>query len=159
MHGLVVGDILVEAIGILHRAILHAGGAAGTLVFDDVARLFGQRDRKVACLSADTVDFGVGENFDVGMPADLDQFGREDSHGAVIGGIGLVKLGHMAANGRGLLDQINLITNFGKIKRGLNAADPSTDNHYISEIAVCKTFAKLFNLFFFQFLYPHFVAI
>jgi hypothetical protein len=74
MHGLVVGDVLVEAIGILHRAILHAGGAAGALVFDDVARLFGQRDRKVARLSVDTVDFGVGENFDVWMPADLDQF-------------------------------------------------------------------------------------
>jgi hypothetical protein len=34
------------------------------------------------------------------MPADLDQFGRKYSHGAVIGGIGLVELGHMAANGR-----------------------------------------------------------
>jgi hypothetical protein len=33
------------------------------------------------------------------MPADLDQFRREDSHGTVIGGIGLVQLGHLAANG------------------------------------------------------------
>jgi hypothetical protein len=60
MHGLVAGDILVEAIGILHRAILHAGGAARALVFDDVARLPGQRDRKVARLSVDAVDFGIG---------------------------------------------------------------------------------------------------
>jgi hypothetical protein len=74
MHGLVVGDILVEAVGILHRAILHAGGAARALVFDDIARLFGQRDRKVACLSVDMVDFSIAENLDVGMPADLDQF-------------------------------------------------------------------------------------
>jgi hypothetical protein len=74
MHGLVIGDILVETIGILHRAILYAGGTAGALVFDDVTRLFGQCDRKVACLSVDAIDFGVGEYFDVGMPADLDQF-------------------------------------------------------------------------------------
>jgi len=37
---------------------------------------------------------------DVGMPADLDQFGRNNSHGAVIGWKSLVQLGHDAANGR-----------------------------------------------------------
>ena len=41
------------------------------------------------------------------MPADLDQFRREDSHGAVIRGIGLVKLGHVAADGRRLLYQVD----------------------------------------------------
>ena len=46
------------------------------------------------------VNFGIGQNLDIRMPADLDQFGREYSHGAIIGGIGLVKLGHVAANGR-----------------------------------------------------------
>jgi hypothetical protein len=33
------------------------------------------------------------------MPADLDQFGRDNSHGAVIGGKRLVHLGHDPANG------------------------------------------------------------
>jgi hypothetical protein len=100
------------------------------------------------------------------MPADLDQFGRKDSDGAVIGWKGLVKLGHMAANGRRLVDQINPKTRSGKIKRGLNPADPSADNHHISEInvreslmnTVRETFANLvFNSFqcFFHFLSPH----
>ena len=73
------------------------------------------------------------------MPADLDQFGREYSDGAVIGGKGLVKLGHMAANGRCLVDQVNLKAGIGQIKRGLNTADPSANNHDISKITVSRT--------------------
>ena len=56
------------------------------------------------------------------MPADLDQFGCEYSHGAVIGGEGLVELGHMAPDARRFLDQIDLKTRSGEIKRGLNTA-------------------------------------
>jgi hypothetical protein len=40
-----------------------------------------------------------GEKFDVGMPADLDQFWGNDSHRTVIGGEGLVQLGHDPTNG------------------------------------------------------------
>ena len=76
------------------------------------------------------------------MPADLDQFGRKYSDGAVIGGKGLVKLGHMAANGWCLVDEVNLKTSSGKIKRGLNTADPSSDNHDVSKITAFETFAN-----------------
>ena len=76
------------------------------------------------------------------MPADLDQFGREYSYGAVIGGKGLVKLGHMAANGRRLVHQINLKTRSSKIERSLDPADPSTDNHYIAKMAAFETLAN-----------------
>jgi hypothetical protein len=76
------------------------------------------------------------------MPADLDQFGCKYSYGAVIGGKGLVKLGHMAANGRCLVHQIDLKTGSGKIKRGLDPTDPSTDNHYITEMTAFETLAK-----------------
>ena len=52
---------------------------------------------------------------------------------------------------RRFFNQVNLKTRSGKIKRGLNTADPSTDNHDISKITVCETFTKLlqclFNLF------------
>ena len=82
------------------------------------------------------------------MPADLDQFGCKYSHGAVIGRKGLVKLGHMAADGRRFFNQVNLKTSRGKIKRGLNTADPSPDNHDVSEMTVSKTFTKLLNIFF-----------
>ena len=74
MYGLVVGDLLVILIGIRHWAKLHAGAAACALVFDDVTRFFGQSDGKVTCLSFNTVNDGISENFNIGMPADLDQF-------------------------------------------------------------------------------------
>jgi hypothetical protein len=85
------------------------------------------------------------------MPADLDQFGRKYSHGAVIGGEGLVKLGHMAADARRFFNQVDLKTGSGKIKRGLYTAYPTANNHYVSKITVSKTFTKLFDLFFFHF--------
>jgi hypothetical protein len=44
-------------------------------------------------------EFGIGEKLDVEMPADLDQFRRDYSHGTVIGGKRLVKLRHEPANG------------------------------------------------------------
>ena len=59
-----------------------------------------QRYVKVSCFPFYTFNFSIGEDFYIWMPADLDQLGCEYSHGAVIGRKGLVKLGHMAANGR-----------------------------------------------------------
>jgi hypothetical protein len=51
-------------------------------------------DRKITRLSANGTDFRQSEEFDVEMPADLDQFGRDDSHGTIVGREGLVQLGH-----------------------------------------------------------------
>jgi len=61
-------------IRVRHRAVLDADAAAGALVLDDVARFLGQLDGKIACLASDAVNFGIGKNLDIGMPADLDQF-------------------------------------------------------------------------------------
>ncbi len=47
---------------------------------------------KIALFAIDPYDFGEGHQLNVEMPADLDQFGRENSHGAVIGGECLVQL-------------------------------------------------------------------
>ena len=56
---------------------------------------------------------------------------------------------------RCFLNQVNLKTRSGQIQRGLNTADPSTDNHDVSKITVGETFTKLFNLFFFHFAVPY----
>ena len=65
---------LIEHIRVFHRAIFGAGGAPGALVLDNVAGPFGQGDFKVARFALDGVNFGVGKNLYVRMPADLDQF-------------------------------------------------------------------------------------
>jgi hypothetical protein len=48
------------------------------------------------------LNLGVGDNLNIKMPADLDQFRRENSHGAVVGGKGLVQLRHDPADGGAL---------------------------------------------------------
>jgi hypothetical protein len=81
------------------------------------------------------------------MPADLDQFGCEYSHGAVIGRKGLVQLSHMAADRRRPLNQIDLKPRGAEIECGLDTADPSTDDQDISEITLFEALAKLLYLF------------
>ena len=83
----------------LDRAVLYTGSTTRAFVLYNVSGFFIQGDLEVSCFPLYTVNFSIGQDLYVGMPADLDQFGREYSHGAVIGGIGLVKLGHLAANG------------------------------------------------------------
>jgi len=77
------------------------------------------------------------------MPADLDQFGREDSHGTVVGRKGLVQLGHMAPDARRFVDQVDLEPGRGEIKRGLNPADSTPHNQYVSKMVVSETITKL----------------
>jgi hypothetical protein len=56
--------------------------------------MLGNFDLEVSLLTADAVYVSKGDKVDVGVPADLDQLGRDNSHGALIGGEGLVQLGH-----------------------------------------------------------------
>ena len=84
----------------LDRAVLYTGRTTRAFVLYNVSGLFIQGDLEVSCFPFYTVNFSIGQDLYIGMPADLDQFGREYSHGAVIRGIGLVKLGHLAANRR-----------------------------------------------------------
>ncbi len=151
MDGFILRYLLIKLIRVFDRAVFYTGRTTRAFALYYISGLFNQRYLEVSCFSFYAVNFSICQDLYIGMPADLDQFGREYSNGAVIGGKGLVKLGHMAANGRCLVDQVNLETRGGKIKRGLNTADPSTDNHYVSKITVCETFTKLFNLFFSHF--------
>jgi hypothetical protein len=166
MDGFILRYFLIKLIRVFDRTVFYTGGTTRAFFLQNIPGLFIQRYLKVPRFAFYTVNFSIGEDLYVWMPADLDQFGREYSDGAVIGRKGLVKLGHMAANGRRFVDQVYLKTRRGKIKRGLNTADPSTDNHHIAKIAGCETFANtvreiftnlVFNFFqfFFHFLSPH----
>jgi hypothetical protein len=169
MDGFVLRYFLIKLIGVLDRAVFYAGRTTRAFVLENISGLFKQGDLEVSCFTFDTVNFRIRQDLYVGMPADLDQFGRKYSDGAVIGRKGLVKLRHMAANGGRFVNQIHLKSRSGKIKRGLNTADPSTDHHHITKMiafetlanTVCETFANLvFNFFqfIFHFLSPHQVS-
>ena len=100
MDGFVQRKILIIGIRDFYRTVLYTGTTTRAVVLDNVSGLFNQGDLEVSCFPFYTINFSIGQDLDIGMPADLDQFGREYSHGAVIGGKGLVQLGHLAADGR-----------------------------------------------------------
>ena len=92
------------------------------------------------------------------MPADLDQFGGQDSHRAIIGWKRLVKLGHVPADARSLLNQINFKTSGGKIKRSLDTADAAADNQNVSIITAAKISGYLLNDFLWQYFVSHYLS-
>ena len=100
MDGFILRYFLIELIRVFDRAVFDTGSTTRAFVLYNISGFFNQGYLEVSRFPFDTVNFSKGQDLYIGMPADLDQFGREYSHGAVIGGKGLVKLGHMAADGR-----------------------------------------------------------
>jgi len=100
MDGFILRYFLIKLIRVFDRAVFYTGSTTRAFALYNISGLFNQRYLEVSCFPCYTVDFSIGQDLYIGMPADLDQFRREYSHGAVIGGKGLVKLSHMAANGR-----------------------------------------------------------
>ena len=90
IRGLTLAQTQIEFIGYLLRAFVGANAAGNTLLHVDVARHFPQSDGEIARLAADADHLCRSVNFYVNVPADLDQLGRDNSHGTVIGGKGLV---------------------------------------------------------------------
>jgi hypothetical protein len=76
-------------------------------------------DLEVARLAVNFFNLGQGMDLDIGVPADLDQLGGNYSHGAIIGGEGLVDLGHFAADGRAFFHQMDVVTGVGQVQGGL----------------------------------------
>ena len=109
MYGFIYRYFLIVLVRIFDRAILTQS-TTRAFILKNVPGLFNQGYLEVSCLTFHTIDFGIGEDLYIGMPADLDQLRREYSHGAVIGRKGLVELGHMAADGRRFFNQIHLKT-------------------------------------------------
>ena len=98
--GLPGANGLVELAGHGHRTNLGAITATGALIQVNVARLFPQSDLEAARLPGYALYPCKCKEFDVEMPADLDQFWRDDSHRTIVSGKGLVQLCHDPTNGR-----------------------------------------------------------
>jgi len=64
-------------------------------------------DGEVALLARNRLQRGAGVELDVDVPADLDQLGRDNSHGTFIGGERLVELGHHPADGGRLFNEMH----------------------------------------------------
>jgi hypothetical protein len=134
MNGFTLRYVLIKSIRDLYRAVFYTSIAARTFGLYGISGLFNQGYSEVSFFPFNIANFSITQDLYIGMPADLDQFGRQYSNGALIGGKGLVKLGHPAANGRSFVNHVNLKTRIAKIECGLNTADPPTDNHHIAKI-------------------------
>jgi hypothetical protein len=60
--------------------MFHAGGTTGAFVLKNIPGFPNQPYFEVSRIPFHAVNFGIGKNFNIGVPADLDQFGREYSH-------------------------------------------------------------------------------
>jgi hypothetical protein len=94
------GKTLVVLVGQLDGADFGAFPATGTFGQVYEAGLLPELGFKIPGFSVQSQYLGIGQEFDVQVPADLDQFGRDNSHGTVVGGKRLVQLGHQPADGR-----------------------------------------------------------
>jgi hypothetical protein len=61
------------------------------------------------------------------MSTDIQQLRRENSYGAVIGGKGLVQLGHFAADAGVLFHQVDLDSHLTEIQSSLHACYSTAD--------------------------------
>ena len=79
---------------------------------------FGVRmwDLKITDLAFDALHVGHGVKIDIQMATGFHQLGRDDAHGAIVGGKGLVQLRHHAADGRILFRQDDPIAGVGQVK-------------------------------------------
>jgi hypothetical protein len=77
------------------------------------------------------------------MPADLDQFGRDNSHGTVIGGKGLVQLGHHASNGGGPFHQVDIVAGIGQVQGSLHPGNATTYHHHCTGFVLFHFFPCL----------------
>jgi hypothetical protein len=130
MDRLSLGKPLIIFIVHLGRAFPCAETAGNAFLRVHIARGLNYLDFKVALLPGDAFHLGQGEELNVEMPADLDQFGREDSHGTVVGGEGLVQLGHHAANRGRSLHEVDIITGISQIQCGLHPGNAPTNHHH-----------------------------
>jgi hypothetical protein len=128
VSGLALSQALVVFVRKRDRADLDTVAAGRALGFIDETRLFAKGDLEFARRPFDMPYFGAGNQVDIKMPADLDQFGREDSHGAIVGGEGLVQLTHHPADGGGFFHQVYEIARLGQIQGGLHARNTATGN-------------------------------
>ncbi len=139
VNGLIPRQVLIIFVLDHDGAVLNTSTATRAFFFLNVSGFLDQGHIELTRFSFHPVNFGIGKDLDIGMPADLDQFRRKYSDRAVVGWKGLVQLGHFAANGRRFVNQVNLEPGGGKIQGGLDTADSSADHHYISD-----TIPKLF---------------
>jgi hypothetical protein len=128
--GLSFGKSLVELVPDLFWAFFGTEPASDTALQVNVTGMLGNLYLEISRFPRDTLHFRKGEYLDVDVPADLDQFWRDNSHGTFVGGKGLVELAHDPANGSGPFHQVDIISGLGQVQGRLHSRDTSAHHQY-----------------------------
>jgi hypothetical protein len=81
-------------------------------------------------------NLGIGQDLHIQMATKLYELGREDSHGTIVSGKGLIQLSHHPSDARSPLYHIDEITRFGQVERGLNSGNASSHHHDGSNLVI-----------------------
>jgi len=143
----------VVGIADLFGTLFGTFAAGNALALIDIAGMIQDLDLEITGLAADGFDFAEGSQLDVEMPADLDQFGGDNSHGTIIGGKSFGQLGHHPANGCRSFNQVNIVSCVSNVQSGLHAGDTPSHNqsrsdrrclHGLSPVCLWRTFLRKF---------------
>jgi hypothetical protein len=120
IDGLPGAQALFEFIRQLDWADRCAVAATGTFRFINVTGLLAHRNLEIPFGSGDFFYRSTRKQADIEMPADLDQFGGDNSHGTVIGREGFIQLRHGTADAELFVQQIYIIPGIRQIQGGLH---------------------------------------
>jgi hypothetical protein len=126
--GFFTGKTFVVFIGKGDGTDLGALPAAGAFGYVDVARPLADLGLETPLFPLEFQKIAICQKLNVQMPADLDQFGRDNSHRTVVGGEGLVQLGHQSADGGRLFHEVHQVSGVGKIQGCLHSGDTASHN-------------------------------
>ncbi len=112
------------------RAVFDARPASGAQIHVDASGAFSYLHFEIARGAFNGFQIRVCDQLDVQMPADLDQYGRDDSHGTVVGGKCFVQLRHDAPDGRRFFEKVNVISGIRQIQGGLHSRNTATDDKH-----------------------------
>jgi hypothetical protein len=93
-----------------------------------------QADFEIAFFPVNALDLGEGQQFDIDMPADLDQFRRYVSHCTIVGGKGFIQLRHHTPDGAGFFDEVDQVPRISQIQGCLHSGNTAADHHYCAYI-------------------------
>jgi hypothetical protein len=88
--GFTRGEVLIKFVRELHRTLGNALSAGSTLGEINVAGTLYDVHLEMTRLPFKRLNISIGDDLDIEVSPYLHQFGRDDTHGAVIGGEGFV---------------------------------------------------------------------
>ena len=132
IDGFAFSQALVVFILDLAGASLGTDPAGDTFIHVHIARTLTDSYCKIPRITLNGFHIRQGDEIDVQVPADLDQFRGDNSHGTVVGGKSLVQRAHHTTNSSGFFNHVYEEARIRQIQSGLYSGNPATNNHYRS---------------------------